>query len=119
VARAVVLRAIIATHISLMKTLPLLALFIAFALPALADTITGEAQCAKCALKTTEKCQLAIIVTGADGKKETILADVNDPVAKAFHKQICQDNKKVTAEGTITVKDGKKTIALTKVEEAK
>ena len=102
-----------------MKTLPLLTLLVAFAMPAFAESITGEGQCAKCALKTAEKCQLAITVTGADGKKETILADVNDPIAKAFHKQICQDNKKVTAEGTITVKDGKKTIALTKVEEAK
>ena len=102
-----------------MKTLPLLTLLATLAVPAFAETVTGEGQCAKCALKQAEKCQLAIIVTGADGKKETILADVNDAVAKAFHKQICQDNKKVTAEGTITVKDGKKVIALTKVEESK
>jgi hypothetical protein len=102
-----------------MKTPLILTLLTALALPAFAESITGEGQCAKCALKTAEKCQLAIIVTGADGKKETILADVNDPIAKSFHKQICQDNKKVTAEGTISVKDGKKMIALTKVEEAK
>ena len=44
----------------------------------------------------------------------TILADNND-VAKAFHKQICTDTKKVKAEGVITEKDGKKTIALTKI----
>ena len=101
-----------------MKKLALLSLIAAFAVPAFAESITGEAQCAKCALKQADKCQMAIVVTGADGKKETILADNND-VAKAFHKQICQDNKKVTAEGAITTKDGKKTIALTKVEEAK
>ena len=102
-----------------MKTLPLLTLLTVLAMPAFAESITGEGQCAKCALKTAEKCQLAFVVTGPDGKMETILAAVDDPVAKAFHKQICQDNKKVKAEGTITIKDGQKIIALTKVEEAK
>ena len=76
--------------------------------------IEGEAVCAKCNLKQTTACQAAITITGADGKKETILAENND-VSKAFHKQICQDTKKVKAEGTITEKDGKKTITLTKI----
>ena len=80
--------------------------------------IEGEATCAKCTLKTATACQAAITVTGADGKKETILADNND-VSKAFHKTICTDTKKVKAEGVITEKDGKKTIALTKIELAK
>ena len=84
-----------------------------------ADTkITGEAVCAKCELQTATACQMAIKVKGADGKEEIILADNND-VAKAFHKNICKASAKVNAEGTITEKDGKKTIALTKVEEAK
>lgn len=87
--------------------------------PAAAATkIEGEATCAKCTLKTADSCQAAITVTGADGKKEVILADKND-AAKAFHKTICQDTVKVTAEGVITEKDGKKTIALTKITEAK
>lgn len=85
-----------------------------------ADTVKveGEATCAKCTLKVADACQAAITVTGADGKKEVILADKND-VAKAFHKTICQSSEKVTAEGVITEKDGKKTIALTKIETAK
>ena len=83
-----------------------------------ATKIEGEGTCAKCDLKTADKCQNAIIVTGADGKKETILCDAND-VAKAFHKSICKGAEKVTAEGVITEKDGKKTIALTKIELAK
>ena len=101
-----------------MKKLTLLTTIIAaLAIPAFAaDTkIEGEAVCAKCSLKVATACQTAITVTGADGKKETILADNND-VAKAWHKNICQDTKKVKAEGVITEKDGKKTIALTKIE---
>lgn len=82
-----------------------------------ASKVEGEATCAKCTLKQVDSCQAAITVTGADGKKETLLAEKND-VAKAFHKEICQDTKKVKAEGTITDKDGKKTIALTKIEAA-
>ena len=81
-------------------------------------TIKGEASCAKCALHLTDSCQDAITVTGADGKKEVILCEKN-PVAKDFHGTICKGPANVTAEGTITEKDGKKTIALTKIDEAK
>ncbi len=83
-----------------------------------ATKIEGDATCAKCTLKIADSCQAAITVTTAAGKKEVILVDKND-VAKAFHKTICQDTVKATAEGVITEKDGKKTIALTKIEEAK
>ena len=98
------------------KLLLLTSLLAAIAVPAFAEDtkIEGEAVCAKCNLKQATACQAAITITGADGKKETILADNND-VAKAFHKNICTDTKKVKAEGVITEKDGKKTIALTKI----
>ena len=98
------------------KLLLLPSLLAAIALPAFAEDpkIEGEAVCAKCNLKQVSASQAAITVTGADGKKETILADNND-VSKAFHKNICTDTKKVKAEGVITEKDGKKTIALTKI----
>jgi hypothetical protein len=82
------------------------------------QTIKGEATCAKCDLHIADSCQNVITVTGADGKKEQILCEKN-PVAKAFHKTICQSATNVTAEGTISEKDGKKTITLTKIEEAK
>lgn len=77
--------------------------------------ITGDGTCAKCDLKTATACQNAIIVTGAEGKKETILCDANE-VSKAFHSKVCKGAEKITAEGVITEKDGKKTIALTKIE---
>jgi hypothetical protein len=83
-----------------------------------ADKITGEAVCAKCSLKTADSCQMAIKTTNAAGKEEIILAD-NNSVAKDFHSEICKKSEKVAAEGVITEKDGKKTIALTKVESAK
>jgi hypothetical protein len=91
---------------------------LSFSLRAEDAKITGEATCAKCTLNLTSSCQAAITVTGADGKKEVILADQN-AVAKGFHKEICQDAVKVNAEGVVTEKDGKKTISLTKIEEAK
>ena len=83
-----------------------------------ATKIAGEGTCAKCDLKIADKCQNAIVVTGADGKKETILCDAND-VSKAFHSSVCKGAAKVTAEGVVTEKEGKKTIALTKIELAK
>jgi hypothetical protein len=84
-----------------------------------ADTkVTGEATCAKCDLKKADSCQMAIKVKNADGKEELILAD-NNKIAKDFHSNICKKTEKVNAEGTITEKDGQKTIALTKVELAK
>ena len=100
-----------------MKTAKLFTfLFAALSIPAFAADVKleGEAVCAKCNLKQVSACQAAITVTGADGKKETLLADNND-VAKAFHKEICTDTKKVKIEGVVTEKDGKKTIALTKI----
>jgi hypothetical protein len=105
-----------------MKTTTLFSLFASAVLgsAALAEDakLTGEASCAKCDLKLTSSCQAAITVTGADGKKEVILADKN-AVAKDFHSNICHDTVKVTVEGKVTEKDGAKTIELTKIEEAK
>ena len=100
-----------------MKKLTLVTILLAaVSIPAFAAEVKleGEAVCAKCNLKQVSACQAAITVTGADGKKETLLADNND-VSKAFHKEICQDTKKVKIEGVVTEKDGKKTIALTKI----
>jgi uncharacterized protein YxeA len=80
--------------------------------------VTGDASCAKCDLKKTDSCQMAIKTKNADGKEEIILAD-NNKIAKDFHSNICKKTEKVNAEGTITEKDGQKTIALTKVTLAK
>lgn len=80
--------------------------------------ITGDATCAKCTLKTAEACQMAITYKNAEGKDETILVE-NNKVAKDFHPTICKTTEKVNAEGSISEKDGKKVLTLTKVEQAK
>lgn len=78
------------------------------------QTLKGEALCTKCELHQTDKCSTAIRVK-VDGK-DVLYYAVNNDVAKKFHKNICQAPAKVTATGTVTEKDGKKMIELTKIE---
>ncbi len=77
-------------------------------------TITGEGQCAKCSLKETKKCQNAIVVE-KDGTKTTYYLTQNK-VSKAFHKNVCQETKKVKATGEVKEEDGKKILTATKIE---
>lgn len=77
--------------------------------------LNGKATCAKCDLGIADKCQAAVVVTGADGKPVTYLSEANDQ-AKALHKEICKGGKEGTVEGTVSEKDGKKTIKITKYE---
>jgi hypothetical protein len=79
-----------------------------------AKTIKGEAVCAKCQLHESAKCQTAIQVK--DGDKTTTYYAVNNDVAKAFHKNVCQGSAAVTATGTVEEKDGKQMITLTKID---
>ena len=97
-----------------MKKIALLSTILAVALPAFAADATkleGKATCAKCDLGIAEKCQAAVVVKTADGKTETYLSEANDK-AKALHKEICKAGKDATVEGTVSEKDGKKTIAI-------
>ena len=95
----------------------LLSTILAVALPVFAaDTkLEGTATCAKCDLGIAEKCQAAVVVKTADGKTETYLSAPNDQ-AKALHKEICKAGKSATVEGTVSEKDGKKIITITKYE---
>ena len=80
-----------------------------------ADTkIAGDAMCAKCELKQTDECQMAIKVKDTDGKSETLLVE-NNKIAKDFHNKICKETRAVNGEGTISEKDGKKTVTLSKI----
>jgi hypothetical protein len=96
---------------------------IAIASPSFADdkakgkevTITGEAKCAKCALKEADACQTVIQAEGKDGKKVNYyLAD--NKLAKEFHKNVCSGTKEVTAIGTVKEVKGKQELTLTKIE---
>src|SRR4051812_10932577 len=90
----------------------------ALAFPTLAAdkdvTVTGDGQCAKCALKETKKCQNTIKT--ADGKMY-YLAD--NKVSKDFHDEICKETKKITATGTVKEKDGKMELTASKIEVVK
>lgn len=79
-------------------------------------TLNGEAKCAKCALKETAKCQTVIETEGKDGGKPVKYYVANNDVAKAFHKNVCQENHKVTATGTVKEVEGKKEFTATKIE---
>ena len=95
-------------------------LWLAYATPALAAdegkdvTVKGMAKCAKCALHEGDSCQ-TVIQTEKEGKKHTYYLASND-VAKNFHKNVCQGEKKVTATGTVKEVDGKKQFTVSKIE---
>ncbi len=78
-------------------------------------TIKGEATCAKCALHETAKCQTVIQTVGKHGKKLTYYLTANEK-AKAFHQNVCQEPKKVTATGTVKRVDGKRELTVSSIE---
>jgi len=81
-------------------------------------TITGNAVCAKCALHEGDKCQTVIQATVA-GKSINYYLTPND-TATAFHKNICGNaGEQVTATGTVTEKDGKEMLTVSKIEPVK
>jgi hypothetical protein len=101
-----------------MASLVAVLLALAWATPALAGgkemTISGEAKCAKCALKEAKKCQ-TVIQAKEDGKTVTYYLTAND-VAKNFHENVCTEAKMATATGTDKVVNGKHEFTATKVE---
>jgi hypothetical protein len=77
-------------------------------------TIAGEAKCAMCALKETEKCQTVIEAADKTGKTVKYYVADND-VAKQFHSKICKGPQKVNAAGTVKQVNGKNELTLTKI----
>jgi hypothetical protein len=77
-------------------------------------TVTGDGACAMCVLHETADCQTAITTTENGQKVVYYLAD-ND-VGKSFHKNVCKASAKVTATGTVEVKDGKNILTASKIE---
>jgi hypothetical protein len=80
-------------------------------------TITGDGACAKCVLHQTEACQTAITTT-ENGKKVVYYLAENE-VGKDFHENVCKASVKVSAKGTVTVKDGKNVLTASKIEAVK
>jgi len=84
-------------------------------------TITGDAVCAKCALKEQPKCQNVVMVND-DGKKDNYY--LVGAESKKAHQAlgICTASKdapvKVKATGDVAEKEGKKVMTVTKIEKA-
>jgi len=108
------------------KLFPLLAVSVlfsgvGFALAAEDKTITGEAVCAKCALKVQKTCQNVVMVE--EGGK-TVNYYLTGAISKKAHGPlgICTASKdapiKVKVTGKLEEKDGKKLIEVTKIEKA-
>jgi hypothetical protein len=81
-------------------------------------TITGNMVCGKCTLHETATCQNVVQVQ-QDGKTVNYYLTKND-VSDAMHGDVCHsDGEKVTATGTVTEKDGKEMMTVSKLEKAK
>ena len=78
-------------------------------------TMTGTATCANCDLGTDEAC--ASVFQVKDGEK-TVTYYLAGKADKAWHKKskICKAPKEATLTGTVSEKDGKKTLAVTKID---
>ena len=81
-------------------------------------TLTGEAKCAKCALKQSDKCQTVIQTEGKNGKTVTYYLADNE-AAKSFHANVCHGPKKVKATGVVKKTDGKHEFTVSKIDEVK
>jgi len=82
-------------------------------------TIKGEAQCAKCSLKKSDKCA-STIVAKEDGKEVTYYIVENAASKKGLpHSEICTDTKKVEAKGTVKEVDGKKELTVSSISVVK
>ncbi len=76
-------------------------------------TVSGEAKCAKCALKQADKCQNVVEVKKGD---KTRLYYLKGEASDKFHKEICGDTKEVVVKGEVSDVDGKKWIAVSEIK---
>jgi hypothetical protein len=76
-------------------------------------TLKGTITCAKCDLKVEKACATVIKVS-EDGKDVVYYFDADS--GKKNHKTICQEAKEGTVTGTVSEKDGKKTVKVSKVD---
>jgi hypothetical protein len=77
------------------------------------ETLKGSITCAKCDLKKADKCATVIKVT-KDGKDTVYYFDAKSD--KDNHQEICRAAKKGSVTGTVSEKDGKKIVTVTKLE---
>jgi hypothetical protein len=76
-------------------------------------TLKGTITCAKCDLQQADKC--ATVIKVQEGGADVVYWF--DPASHAKnHKAICMDPKTGTVTGTVSEKDGKKWIKVTKLD---
>ncbi len=75
--------------------------------------LEGTATCPKCDLGTAEECGNVLQVKEGD---KTVIYQLAGKVDMDWHKKICKAPKEVKATGTVTEKDGKKTLVVTEIE---
>lgn len=76
-------------------------------------TLEGTATCPKCDLDIAEECGNVLQVKEGDKTVIYLLAGIVD---MKWHKKICKSSKEVKATGTVTEKDGEKTLVVTKID---
>lgn len=76
-------------------------------------TLEGTATCPKCDLGTSEKCGTVLQVKEGETDVVYVLTGVVD---EEWHKNICKAPKSVTATGSVSEKDGVKTMEVTKID---
>ena len=78
--------------------------------------LTGTLMCGKCSLKATPKCSNALQVKEGDKTVNYFLDDKGN--AEPYHEEVCGDGKVegVVVTGTITEKDGKMWVKVTKLD---
>jgi RecG-like helicase len=75
-------------------------------------TVKGNITCAKCELKKADKCTTVIV---AKDKDKDVIYYFDADGHKKYHDDICTKGKKGSVTGTVSEKDGKKTIKVSKV----
>lgn len=90
---------------------------LAFTSVSLADekevTLKGKVTCGKCELKKDKSCATVLVVK--EGDKETVYYFDKDS-HKKHHGEVCGGGKDGTVTGTVSEKNGKKTVKVSKVE---
>lgn len=76
-------------------------------------TMEGTATCAKCDLGTEKECTTVLQVKEGDKTTTYYLAGKAD---KEWHKKICKTPKEVKMTGTVSEKEGKKTLDVATIE---
>jgi hypothetical protein len=79
------------------------------------ETIKGTITCAKCDLKVEGQKTCATVLKVTKDSKDTVYYFDKDAHSK-YHKKVCMEPKKGQVTGTVSEKDGKKTIKVSKVE---